>query len=85
MPVVEKNNSKLRGAEVEKEYQSQLGEGEMDPDLIDAIDSVAHAGAAMAAEQAEALEGSLEDMVGDLSSYRWLHFYSVPKVTFTTP
>ena len=36
-----------------------------------------------AAEQAEALEGSLEDMVSDLSSWRWLHFYSVPKVTFT--
>ena len=83
MPVVEKNNSKLRGAEVEKEYQSQLGDGEMDPDLIDAIDAVAHAGAAVAAEQAEALEGSLEDMVSDLSSWRWLHFYSVPKVTLT--
>ena len=80
MPVVEKTNSKLRGAEVEKEYQSQLGDGEMDPDLIDAIDAIAHAGAAVAAEQAEALEGTFDDMVRDLSSWRWLHFYSVPKV-----
>jgi hypothetical protein len=83
MPVVEKPNSKLKGEEVEKEYQSQLGDGEMDPDLIDAIDAVAHAGEAAAAETAEALEGTLEDMVGDLSSWRWLHFYSVPKVKFT--
>ena len=83
MPVVEKTNSKLRGAEVEKEYQSQLGDGEMDPDLIDAIDAIAHAGAAVAAEQAEALEGTFDDMVRDLSSWRWLHFYSVPKVKFT--
>ena len=83
MPVVEKNNSKLHGAEVEKEYQSQLGDGEMDPDLIDAIDAIAHAGAAVAAEQAEALEGTFDDMVRDLSSWRWLHFYSVPKVKLT--
>ena len=83
MPVVERPNSRLRGVEVAKEYRSQLGDGEMDPDLIDAIDAVARAGAAVAAEQAEALEGSLEDMVGDLSSWRWLHFYSVPKVKLT--
>ena len=83
MPVVEKKNAKLHGAEVEKEYQSQLGDGEMDPDLIDAIDAIAHAGAAVAAEQAEALEGTFDDMVRDLSSWRWLHFYSVPKVKFT--
>ena len=83
MPVVERPNSRLRGVEVAREYQSQLGDGEMDPDLIDAIDAVARAGAAVAAEQAEALEGSLEDMVGDLSSWRWLHFYSVPKVKLT--
>ena len=83
MPVVEKKNSKLHGAEVEKEYQSQLGDGEMDPDLIDAIDAIAHAGAAVAAEQAEALEGTFDDMVSDLSSWRWLHFYSVPKVKLT--
>ena len=83
MPVVERPNSRLRGVEVAREYRSQLGDGEMDPDLIDAIDAVARAGAAVAAEQAEALEGSLEDMVGDLSSWRWLHFYSVPKVKLT--
>ena len=55
----------------------------MDPDLIDAIDAVAHAGAAVAAAQAEALESNWDDIWSDLVSFRWLHFYSVPKVKLT--
>jgi len=37
----------------------------------------------VAAAQAEALESNWDDIWSDLVSFRWLHFYSVPKVKFT--
>ena len=44
MAVERQDNVALRGKAVEEEHTSHVGAGEMDPDLIDALDSVAHAG-----------------------------------------
>ena len=40
MPVAEGRNVALRGSAVEEEHRFQLGDGETDPDLIDAIKAV---------------------------------------------
>ena len=80
MPVLEKNNSALRGAAVEKEYQSQQGDGEMDPDLIDAVGAIARAALTQEEERALTDENSFCDLVEDVTSMRWLQFYWVPKV-----
>ena len=37
MPVAEGRNVALRGSAVDEEHRFQLGDGETDPDLIDAI------------------------------------------------
>ena len=40
MPVAEGRNVALRGSAVDEEHRFQLGDGETDPDLIDAIKAV---------------------------------------------
>ena len=54
----------------------------MDPDLIDALDAVAHAETVREGKLKEEMEEDMwEDTVNDLQSGRFLSFYSVPKVT----
>ena len=84
MPVPRQDNVDLRGKAVEEEYMSHVGNGEMDPDLIDALQYGAHAGTGVFDGQKaqEEEEDIWEDTVKDLQSGRFLSFYSVPKVKF---
>lgn len=76
MGVTEKTNVALRGKSVDADFRAMDGGGEMDPDLMDAMDAIAKAAALAEAEKESLLENTCGDIGRDLTSMRWLNFYS---------
>ena len=83
MPVLQEDNVPLAGPAVDSDYKKMKEEGEIDPDLIDAIDVVATEAREQQLERDMESESTFTDVIRDLTTGRFLHYYSVPKVKFT--